>query len=72
MTQREAETAGEARVQGSMGVEEEGFRKPWCLALEMETGMGSCVSGDTCKLTWSAECVNGLDHSVGNTVIANH
>ena len=71
MTQREAEFAGESRIQGAR-VEEEGFREPWCLALEMGTGMGSCVSGDICKLTWSAECVNGLDHSVGNTVIANH
>ena len=51
---------------------EEGFRKPWCLALGMETVMGSCVSGDTCKLTWITECVNGSDHSLGNAVIANH
>ena len=27
-------------------MEEEDFRKPWCLALEMGTGMESCVSND--------------------------
>ena len=53
-------------------MEEDGFRKPWCMALEMETVMGSCVTDDTCKLIWIAECVNGSGHSVGITVIRNH
>ena len=69
--------ARKRRQPGSQGfrgarVEEEGFRKPWCLALEMETVMGSFVRGDTCKLTWITESVNGSDHSLGNAVIANH
>ena len=69
--------ARKRRQLGSQGcrgawAREEDFRKPWRLALGMETVMRSFVRGDTCKLTWSAECVNGLDHSVENTVIANH